>query len=154
MAEGKFGKCREGLLVGYSCDRKENFGKICPVWLEIRFPVAHLPGIWFPDPGSAKSVWFQLRAKENVPWGLLTRGLLLPKRNFGKVWPVSDWKSDSLSLTWAPTVQAGPASESLMWRSPSTTKRNQTTAIAQWVGLKTRWLKLIGWSVSWWLVAS
>ena len=27
MAEGKFGKCREGLLVGYSCDRKENFGK-------------------------------------------------------------------------------------------------------------------------------
>ena len=25
----------------------------------------------------------------------------------------SDWKSDSLSLTWAPTVQAGPASEKL-----------------------------------------
>ena len=31
MAEGKFGMCREGLLVGYSCGRKENLGKICPV---------------------------------------------------------------------------------------------------------------------------
>ena len=151
VAERKFGKiCREGLLVGYSCGRNEMSGNSVQFWLEIRFPVAHLPGIWFPDPGSAKSVWFQFRAKENLPWGLT----LVAERKEKTETNRSDWKSDSLSLTWAPTVQAGPASESLMWRSPSTTKRNQTTAIAQWVGLKTRWLMLIGWSVSWWLVAS
>ena len=33
-------------------------------WLEIRPPVAHFPGIWFPDPGimnSSGSLWFQSR---------------------------------------------------------------------------------------------
>ena len=98
-------------ILGPATWPKENSGISDKIWLEIRPPVAHSPGIWFPDLGSTKSVWFQLRAKENVPSGL-TRGLLLwPKGKEISVTSSSDWKSDSLSLTWAPTVQAGPASE-------------------------------------------
>ena len=96
MAEGKFGKCREGLLVGYSCDRKENFGKICPVWLEIRFPVAHLGPY-----GSG-------RARE---------------------------RETDVTIAFYHRKEPHYGDRAMGW-------------------VKTRWLMLIGWSVSWWLVAS
>ena len=38
---------------------------------------------------------------------------LVAESKFWESLSSSDWKSDSLSLTWAPTVQAGPASEKL-----------------------------------------
>ena len=76
---------------------KENSGKSDQIWLEIRFPVAHLGPY-----GSGRA-----RERESD----VTIAFYHKKKpNYGDR--------------------------------------------AQWVGLKTRWLMLIGWSVSWWLVAS
>ena len=66
----------------------------------------------------------------------------------------SDWKSDSLSLTWAPTVQAGPASEKSDVTIAFYHKKEPNYGDRAMGWVKTRWLMLIGWSVSWWLVAS